>query len=66
MPSFKQTFSVVVAALVATVYADYTIQPSSVPKSTRQNWCQSELSSCPLICGQIPPFSTLDNTCDPV
>jgi hypothetical protein len=66
MPSFKSTVLAVAAALVATVQADYYIEPSSVPLSTRQTWCKSEKSTCPIICQQVEPYTTLTNTCDPV
>ncbi|KAL1879320.1 hypothetical protein VTK73DRAFT_7157 [Phialemonium thermophilum] len=49
----------------AIVSADYVIDPNSVSKSTRTAWCSSELSTCPIICQQIPPGTTLTNTCDP-
>jgi len=64
MPSFKNAVVAAAAALVAAVQADYYIVPSSVPLATRQSWCESELSSCPLICDQVPPGSTKSNTCD--
>lgn len=35
MPSFKTAFLALAAALVATVQADYYINPDSVPLSTR-------------------------------
>jgi len=65
MPSFKSTVLAVAAALVASVSADYYISPDSVSLSLRQAWCRSERSTCPIICQQTPPFTTLTNTCDP-
>ncbi|KAI0473793.1 hypothetical protein GGR56DRAFT_649007 [Xylariaceae sp. FL0804] len=54
------------AALFASaVQADYVIDPNSVPLATRQQWCTSELSTCPLICEQTPPGGYSVNSCDP-
>jgi hypothetical protein len=66
MPSLKLTVLAVAAALVSAVRADYYISPDSVSLSLRQYWCSSEISTCPIICAQTKPFSTLTNTCDPV
>ncbi|KAB8077866.1 hypothetical protein BDV29DRAFT_36408 [Aspergillus leporis] len=43
-----------------------TIDPSSVPKATREQWCKSQTSACPLICLQLPGTSgsPSENTCD--
>jgi len=64
MPSFKSAALAVAAALVATVQADYYINPDSVSASLRSTWCANELTTCPLICQQTPPGNTLTNTCD--
>ncbi|KAJ5626155.1 hypothetical protein N7510_002464 [Penicillium lagena] len=42
-----------------------TIVPSTVPLSTRQSWCSSQTSSCPLLCLQMPGVSSapLANNC---
>ncbi|OIW24059.1 hypothetical protein CONLIGDRAFT_693012 [Coniochaeta ligniaria NRRL 30616] len=64
MVAFRTTL--LALATATAVSADYWIDPNSVPLSTRQNWCQSELSTCPLICQQVEPQTTLVNTCDPV
>ncbi|CAK7229472.1 hypothetical protein SCUCBS95973_007234 [Sporothrix curviconia] len=64
MPSFKLTVLAVAAALVSAVRADYYIQPDSVSLTLRQYWCSSEISTCPIICAQTAPFTTLTNTCD--
>ncbi|QUC17471.1 uncharacterized protein UV8b_01712 [Ustilaginoidea virens] len=65
MPSPR---SAVLAAAVfgAVASADYAIDPSSVSLGTRQSWCAQEQSTCPLICQQVEPRTTLVNTCDPV
>jgi len=46
--------------------AVYYIDPNSVPLSTRNSWCQSQTTACPLLCLQLPGASstTSDNTCD--
>ncbi|KAI1656961.1 hypothetical protein F4813DRAFT_390302 [Daldinia decipiens] len=51
--------------LVSSVQADYVIDPSSVSLTIRTSWCQSEKSTCPIICSQTPPGTTLVNDCDP-
>lgn len=47
--------------------AVYSIAPSSVPLATRNSWCTSQTTSCPLLCLQYPEqsSSTTANTCDP-
>ncbi|CAK7201311.1 hypothetical protein SEUCBS139899_004014 [Sporothrix eucalyptigena] len=64
MPSFKSVLAVA-AALVSSVRADYYIDPDSVSLTIRDSWCSSEISTCPLICDQTAPYTTLTNTCDP-
>ncbi|KAI0882188.1 uncharacterized protein GGS22DRAFT_170414 [Annulohypoxylon maeteangense] len=51
--------------LVSSARADYVIDPNSVSLTNRNNWCQSEKSTCPLICQQTTPGTTLVNDCDP-
>ncbi|KAG6004622.1 hypothetical protein E4U21_000898 [Claviceps maximensis] len=65
MPSLRSIVWAAAASLSALANADYTIEPSSVPISTRKNWCQQEKSTCPLICQQTEPRTTLVNSCDP-
>ncbi|GJN70116.1 hypothetical protein PLICBS_004168 [Purpureocillium lilacinum] len=55
----------VVATLAAVAQGDYSIDPDSVPLSTRQAWCRNEQTTCPIICQQMEPQKTLVNTCDP-
>ncbi|KAI1114935.1 hypothetical protein F5Y14DRAFT_148759 [Nemania sp. NC0429] len=43
----------------------YTIDPTSVPLSLRDNWCDQEKSTCPIICQQVPPGGFQVNECDP-
>ncbi|KAG8163220.1 hypothetical protein KVR01_006517 [Diaporthe batatas] len=65
MPSFKTVFLSVATALVGTVRADYFIDPSSVPRTTRESWCRDERSACPLICMDQSGTGAQVNTCDP-
>ncbi|QPG95222.1 hypothetical protein C2857_007866 [Epichloe festucae Fl1] len=66
MPSLRATvLAAAAASLSAVANADYNIDPSSVPISNRRNWCTQEKSTCPLICQQTEPRTTLVNTCDP-
>ncbi|KAJ0108930.1 hypothetical protein J7T55_005475 [Diaporthe amygdali] len=65
MPSFRTAFLAVAAAFVATVQADYKIDPSSVSLSIRKSWCQSEISTCPSICRDQSDTGAQVNTCDP-
>ncbi|KAE8151080.1 hypothetical protein BDV25DRAFT_153327 [Aspergillus avenaceus] len=55
----------VVAGLVNTQNTA-SIDPGSVAKSTREQWCQSQTSACPLICLQLPGAtgSPKENKCD--
>lgn len=62
MVSLRTTFLALAAAVA--VSADYYIDPDSVDPSTRKTWCQQEISTCPLICQQVPPGTTETNTCD--
>lgn len=65
MPSFRNVVAFVAAALVASVQADYYINPDSVSLTDRKFWCQSELTTCPIICAQNTDGKPLTNTCDP-
>ncbi|OOF96349.1 hypothetical protein ASPCADRAFT_206542 [Aspergillus carbonarius ITEM 5010] len=44
-----------------------TLDPNSVPIQTRDQWCESQTSSCPLLCLQLPNTtgSPTANTCNP-
>lgn len=64
MPSLKNTLFVATAVMFG-VTADYVINPDSVDQSTRDSWCSDELATCPLICAQTEPGTTLTNECDP-
>ncbi|KAJ1327686.1 hypothetical protein MN608_07017 [Microdochium nivale] len=65
MPSIRSSALAVAAVLATVARADYWIDPKSVSLSIRTSWCASELSTCPIICQQYPPGTTLTNTCDP-
>jgi len=67
MPSFKISAAILATALFSiTGQAQYAIDPNSVPLSTRTQWCQSQITSCPLLCLQLPGASgtTSANDCD--
>ncbi|CRG92058.1 hypothetical protein PISL3812_09113 [Talaromyces islandicus] len=50
---------------IASLAITQTIDPSSIPQATRDQWCQQQETSCPLICMQLPnSTSTESNTCD--
>ncbi|KAI1627573.1 hypothetical protein EDD37DRAFT_622658 [Exophiala viscosa] len=59
-------FTAAVAALAGLTITQ-TIDPNSVPLSTRQIWCNSQVAECPLICTDQTNGSaaTYANTCDP-
>ncbi|KAK3336146.1 hypothetical protein B0T19DRAFT_453435 [Cercophora scortea] len=63
MVPFRSTLLALASAIV--VSADYYIDPTSVPLSTRMAWCNDETSTCPLICQQTYPNTVEVNTCDP-
>ncbi|KAH6657768.1 hypothetical protein BKA67DRAFT_656011 [Truncatella angustata] len=65
MLSLKTSVLAAVTLLASAVRADYYIDPDSVSLSTRNSWCQQELTTCPIICKQTTPGTTLINTCDP-
>lgn len=65
MPSFKNTVFAAATLLATAAQADYVIDPKSVSLSLRTSWCQSELSSCPLICQQSTDGQPTVNSCDP-
>ncbi len=39
---------------------------SNANNGVTEQWCQSELSTCPIICQQVPPGGYITNTCDAV
>jgi len=68
MPSFKITAAAVAMTLYTLgAHAQYTIDPSSVPISTRDGWCTTQKQSCPLLCTQVQGGSstTSSNNCSP-
>ncbi|KAJ5463294.1 hypothetical protein N7475_008238 [Penicillium sp. IBT 31633x] len=50
----------------AAVMVNGQFDPSSVPYSTREAWCNSQTSACPLLCLQLPGASgtPTTNTCE--
>ncbi|KAI2626793.1 hypothetical protein GGS21DRAFT_529203 [Xylaria nigripes] len=67
MPSLNIVLATAVL-LFSSVQAQeqYTIDPTTVPLSTRDSWCDLEKSTCPLICQQLPPGGFQVNDCDPM
>ncbi|KAI8954894.1 hypothetical protein F4801DRAFT_411977 [Xylaria longipes] len=67
MPSLN-TVLATATLLLSSVKAQeqYYVEPSSVPLSLRDNWCQQEKSTCPIICQQLPPGGYQTNDCDPL
>ncbi|KLU88102.1 hypothetical protein MAPG_07089 [Magnaporthiopsis poae ATCC 64411] len=65
MVSLRSTL-LAAAAIVVGVQADYPIQASSVPLSTRNAWCTNQKSQCPPICLDMAPASgwPIKNTCE--
>lgn len=63
---FRTIAVVAVTALLSTVTAQ-TIDPDSVDIATRDTWCTSQITACPLICTQETNGSAAvySNTCDP-
>jgi len=51
---------------LASIVGSQSIDPTSVPLSTRDSWCQDQKNSCPLLCLQTAnSAATTSNTCDP-
>jgi hypothetical protein len=65
MVSLRSVLFAATTALVSVVSADYIVDPNSVPLTTRRRWCQDQTSTCPILCQQVPPGTTLVNECDP-
>ncbi|PYH94778.1 hypothetical protein BO71DRAFT_220532 [Aspergillus ellipticus CBS 707.79] len=59
---------IAIASMAGFVYGQTnSTDISSVPIATRDQWCQSQTSSCPLLCYQVPGTSgsPKENTCNP-
>jgi len=67
MPSFHTSAAFVATALFIGARAQYSINITNVPLATRNQWCQSQMTECPLLCTQLPGESstTEANSCDP-
>lgn len=65
MPFYKAAAAAALLLIIG-ARAQYTIDPNSVPIGTRDTWCTSQTSTCPLLCLQLPGSSstTSSNTCD--
>ncbi|PSR75106.1 hypothetical protein BD289DRAFT_354834, partial [Coniella lustricola] len=64
MVSFRSAVVAVASAFVTLAGADYYVQPDSVPLATREAWCTSEISQCPLICEDMGAGGASVNTCN--
>jgi hypothetical protein len=67
MKTFAATVVASSALLSLASGQTYQIDPNSVTETTRDYWCNSQKTQCPLICLQ-PPSETAtlnDNSCDP-
>ncbi|KAL2357344.1 hypothetical protein BJ546DRAFT_1024553 [Cryomyces antarcticus] len=66
MRSFTAITLVSAAIGLSSAQAQYSINPNSVDLNTRQYWCQSQITQCPLICLQTAgnSASTQANDCD--
>lgn len=54
-------------SILAALVSAQTIDPSSVPLATRQQWCTNQKAACPELCAQqssTGSLSTSANTCD--
>jgi len=51
---------------IASLVGSQTIEPSSVPLSTRDSWCTDQTTTCPLLCTQeTNSATTYANDCNP-
>ncbi|KUL83073.1 hypothetical protein ZTR_11165 [Talaromyces verruculosus] len=59
--------AVLYLAWMVSLAVSQSIDPSTIPIATRDQWCSQQETSCPLICLQLPngTASTDSNTCDP-
>ncbi|KAL6859921.1 hypothetical protein ACO1O0_003945 [Amphichorda felina] len=61
---FRPTVLAAAVSLATVAQAQYSIDPESVPIAERKVWCNTQVESCPLICSQTKPGTTLVNECD--
>ncbi|KAF2674302.1 hypothetical protein BT63DRAFT_449292 [Microthyrium microscopicum] len=55
-----------ILAGLASIVSSQSLDPASVPLSTRDSWCSDQKAACPLICLQTSTSATtLANDCDP-
>jgi len=69
MPSFKTSIALIAGSLFLGAHAQlsYPINITAVPLDIRQQWCESQLTACPLLCDQNngTGATTVSNNCDP-
>lgn len=65
MLSFRSTILALAIATTVISQGDKRIDPESVPSGVRERWCDDQKQTCPIICQQVEPRTTLVNTCDP-
>ncbi|EEH33746.2 hypothetical protein PAAG_04795 [Paracoccidioides lutzii Pb01] len=61
-------FSVLLTvSVLASLSSSQGLDPNNIPLQTRVVWCQNQMSSCPLICLQMPNATgrPIENGCDP-
>jgi len=58
-------FTALLTAATFVLTSAQSIDPTTVPIQTRDQWCASQESVCPELCLQLNATSTTANTCDP-
>ncbi|EEH17577.1 hypothetical protein PABG_00140 [Paracoccidioides brasiliensis Pb03] len=55
-------------SILASLSISQGLDPNSIPLETRETWCSNQMSSCPLICLQLPNATgePLKNECNPL
>jgi len=60
------SFAILPILAIASLVGSQTIDPNSVPLSTRDSWCTDQKTACPLLCTQqTNSATTFANDCDP-
>jgi hypothetical protein len=66
MPSLRSTLLAAALAVAATAQiVTPDIDPSLVEDDTKERWCNDQKITCPFICDQDEPRTTLENECWP-
>jgi hypothetical protein len=56
--------TILVSLLAVTFAAAQTINPDSVDQSIRDDWCNDQVSACPILCSQTTETTDVEsNTC---